>query len=450
MSELLDLVPGCLVATIAAPGAAVVCVALIALASRERTSERVALVLVGIALAVSLAASAIVALAASGLFGPGVEGEVDFGAWLSVGSYEVPAVLLVDTPAVVFSLLAAALTALVARFSKTYLHREPGFVRFYVLLGMFAAGTQLVAFAGALDLMFAGWELLGWSSALFIGFFHERAEPARSSVRAFTTYRICDIGFLLAIVATHELIGSTRIAALPAVALLPTSVTTAIAAMFLFSALGKSAQLPFSGWLPRAMEGPTPSSALFYGGVSVHAGLYLLLRVWPMLEAAPAVEFVGVAIGLSTAVYATLVARTNSDAKGTLAHATLAQVGLMLAEICAGYRELALLHLTGHALLRVWQYLRAPNAIHDAHRIGHEHVVPSFLSSSRPHLAKRLYAAALHRWRLDERLDRAIAPVLGLARWIDVTERRLAAFVRAGDDSRTNDRRGQDPRGGAS
>ena len=117
MSELLDLVPGCLVATIAAPGAAVVCVALIALASRERTSERVALVLVGIALAVSLAASAIVALAASGLFGPGVEGEVDFGAWLSVGSYEVPAVLLVDTPAVVVSLLAAALTALVARFS---------------------------------------------------------------------------------------------------------------------------------------------------------------------------------------------------------------------------------------------------------------------------------------------------------------------------------------------
>jgi NADH:ubiquinone oxidoreductase subunit 5 (subunit L)/multisubunit Na+/H+ antiporter MnhA subunit len=99
----------------------------------------------------------------------------------------------------------------------------------------------------------------------------------RSALRAFATYRLCDAGFLLAIVTTHELLGSTRLSALDAAAALPRRRRSS-PALFLLAAMGKSAQLPFSGWLPRAMEGPTPSSALFYGGVSLHAGLFLLLR----------------------------------------------------------------------------------------------------------------------------------------------------------------------------
>ena len=250
---------------------------------------------------------------------------------------------------VAFSLLGAALTALVARFSETYLHREPGYVRFYVLLGIFATGTQLVAFAGALDLLFAGWEAIGIASALFIGFFHERPEPVRSSIRAFTTYRLCDIGFLIAIVATHELIGSTRLADLGQSTTLPAAEVTAIALLLLVTAFGKSAQLPFSGWLVRAMEGPTPSSALFYGAVSIHTGLYLLLRTAPLLNATPVASAVGTTVGILTAWYATAVARTHSDTKGALAQATLAQTGLILAEICLGWTTLALVHLVCHA-----------------------------------------------------------------------------------------------------
>lgn len=425
-----------LVVTVAAPVLAALLVGLAVLGRGRHPPEDFVRGLIGFGLSLSLVGSLVLLALSLGLVGSGFSGEVDFGWWLAVGTYQVPAAFLVDTLAAVFSLLAAALTALVAHFSRTYLHKDPGFVRFFVLLGMFGSGIQLVSFAGALDVMFAGWELLGLSSALFIGFFHHRGEPIRSSLRAFATYRLCDIGFMLGIVAIHGLLGSTRLSVLHNAGSLSTTAASVVAGLFLLSVLGKSAQLPFSGWLPRAMEGPTPSSALFYGGVSIHAGLFLLLRLWPLLDVAPVVKAIGVLLGLGTAVYATLVARTNTDAKGSLAHATLAQVGIILAEICAGLTDLALAHLVGHAMLRVWQYLRAPNAIHDAHRIGHHEHTPSWFTRVAPMASTRLYAAALHRFRLDERIDRAIAPVLWLTRGIDGVERRFRALLTIDKDGR--------------
>lgn len=383
-------------------------------------------------LVASLLASLAVASMAAGMAGTPVSGTVDFGSWLRVGGYEIPLVLVVDELSVVFSLLAAALTALVGRFSRTYLHKEPGFARFYVLLGFFASGTQLVAFAGALDLLFAGWELIGISSALFIGFFHEREMPARSSVRAFATYRLCDAGLLIAMVTTHELLGSTRLSALEGIGALSPVAITAIGALFLLSAMGKSAQLPFSGWLPRAMEGPTPSSALFYGAISVHAGVYLMLRVSPVIAAAPLVAGAGVIVGVSTACYATMVARTHTDAKGALAHATLAQIGLILAEISLGLTTLALVHLVCHALLRAWQFLRAPNMIHDAHTYGHHARPPEDVAAAGIPVRDRLFAMALHRLRLDERIDAAVSPVLHAAGRLSVLERRVRSALSVG------------------
>jgi NADH:ubiquinone oxidoreductase subunit 5 (subunit L)/multisubunit Na+/H+ antiporter MnhA subunit len=321
------------------------------------------------------------------------------------------------------SVLASTLTTVIARFSRSYLHKEPGFTRFFAVLGMFATGTQLIGLAGALELFFAGWELIGIASALFIGFFHERDEPVRSSIRAFATYRLADTGLLIATVVTFELLGSARFSALDRAAALSPAGSTLIALCFLVAALGKSAQLPFSEWLPRAMEGPTPSSALFYGAVSIHAGLFLLLRVWPVMAVSPAARVAGVAVGLATAVYAATVARTHTDVKGALAHATLAQVGLILAEICLGWTQLALAHLVCHALLRLGQYLKAPNMIHDSHRIGHGHQAQPLLARLAPRLAGVLYAQSLHRLRLDDRLAQMMTPVLGLARWLDGADR---------------------------
>lgn len=412
-----------------APLAGAVLLGMTTLLAARRPSERATNRLVDTALLLSLGGSIAVALIFSGLLGTPARGEVDFGDWLRLGSYHIPAVALVDGLSVAFSLLGAALTMIVARFSRTYLHKEPGFLRFFLLLAMFAAGVQLVAFAGALDVMFGGWELIGISSALFIGYFHERAEPVRSSVRAFTTYRLCDAGFLMAMVSVHELTGTTRLSALPAAAALPHWEVAVIAALFLLAAMGKSALLPFSGWLPRAMEGPTPSSALFYGGLSIHVGVYLLLRTWPLLEASVEVRIAGVTIGVATALYAAAVARTHTDAKGALAHATLAQVGLIVAEICLGFTTLATAHLAGHAMLRVFQYLRAPNTIHDAHRLGHAGIVHPHPRATPTARARRVYGVAVHRLRLEDRLDAAVAPLLALARALDAVDRRFRAAL---------------------
>ena len=294
-----------------------------------------------------------------------------------------------------------------------------------------------MAFAGALDLFFAGWELMGISSAFFIGFFHERDEPIRSSIRAFTTYRICDAGFLIGMVSVHELLGSTRFSALGGASALPMWEVTIIASLFLIAAMGKSAMLPFSGWLPRAMEGPTPSSALFYGALSIHMGLFLLLRIWPLFEVSMFVRGVAVVIGIATAIYGAAVARTHTDAKGMLAHATLSQVGLILAEIALGFTTIAMVHIACHAMLRLFQYLRAPNAIHDAHRLGHVHAVhPHPPEHREPSRWERVtYVHALHRLRIEDLLDAAVAPIVALARRLDVID---ARFRRAASVDRSS------------
>ena len=390
-----------------------------------RPAESTVARVMGTGLALSIAGGLGVLAQFIGVARPPVTGDLEFGDWLRLGEFVIPAVVRLDVVSVSLAIFSSCLTAIIARFSRTYLHKEPGFIRFFALLGVFATGTQLIALAAGLELFFAGWELIGLASAFFIGFFHERDEPIRSAIRAFATYRLADAGLLIATVATFALLGSARFSALDRAATLPPGEATSLALLFLLSAMGKSAQLPFSGWLPRAMEGPTPSSALFYGAVSIHAGLFLVLRVWPVFAASPVACAVGVAVGLATAVYATTVARVHTDAKGALAHATLAQVGLILAEICLGWTTLALVHLLCHALLRLGQYLKAPNMIHDAHRVGHLHAHDGWLARRAPRAAARLYAFALHRGRLDDLIDTLFAPVLAVAGALDRADRWL-------------------------
>jgi NADH:ubiquinone oxidoreductase subunit 5 (subunit L)/multisubunit Na+/H+ antiporter MnhA subunit len=411
--------------TILAPLFAAAVVGLRVILGGTPITERAVARTIGAGLTLSVVGSLAILAAYAGLLGDPLRGDQELGDWLRLGEFVIPAVLRVDSISLTISIFAASLTALVARFSRTYLHKEPGFVRFFALLALFATGTQLVALAGALELFFAGWELIGISSAFFIGFFYERDEPVRSSVRAFATYRLSDAGLLIATVMAVFVFGSGRFSAFENAAAIPSATTTSMALLFLLSAMGKSAQLPFSGWLPRAMEGPTPSSALFYGAVSIHAGLFLMLRVWSIVEVSPLARGIGVVVGLGTAIYAAAVVRVHTDAKGALAHATLAQVGIILAEICLGWTTFALVHLVCHALLRLGQYLKAPNTIHDSHRLGHGHRTPGWLERASPALAARVYAGSLHRLRLDDRIDAIFAPVLILARGLDRADRAL-------------------------
>ncbi|KYF86293.1 NADH dehydrogenase, partial [Sorangium cellulosum] len=337
-------------------------------------SERVVSGVVLSSLSLSLVASAVVwgsSVAAPYAFIP-----VDLGPWFEVSGYEFDVVLLVDRLSSTMMVLVSLIAIMAGRFSVAYLHREAGFARFFLLLALFSTGMLALVSAGSVDLLFAGWELVGATSVLLVAFFHERAAPARAALRVYVTYRLCDVGLLVGAVLMHELAGSAHFSqafggsAWPGhAAALGSSGATAIALCLFLASMGKSAQFPVGSWLPRAMEGPTPSSALFYGAISVHAGVYLMLRAAPLLERAPVASAVVACVGALTAVYGTMVGRVQADVKSALAHATMSQVGIMFVEIGLGYYWLALVHLCAHACLRCLQMLRAPSALRDAQEI---------------------------------------------------------------------------------
>jgi NADH:ubiquinone oxidoreductase subunit 5 (subunit L)/multisubunit Na+/H+ antiporter MnhA subunit len=362
------------------------------------------------------------------------------GTWFRVADHEFEAAFRYDGVAAVMLLLTTSVTGLIGRFSVTYLHREPGFVRFFLLLLLFAAAMQTLVLAATFDFLFVGWEVVGLTSVLLVAFFHERAAPVRAAMRLFVAYRLCDVGLLLGAVLLHRHAHSTDIADLNPGALGAGAATT-IALLFLLAAMGKSALFPVGGWLPRAMEGPTPSSALFYGALSVHAGAYLMLRASPLLDASPAAGAAVVAVGALTALVGTSAWRVQSDAKSALAFATMTQVGAIFVEIGLGFRQIALLHLGAHAVLRAWQMLRAPSVLREAAllRATHDGALPRVAWVADGDLVLRvlparvrmgLYRLALDRFQLEAFENFVVKPVRALAEAIGRQERRLATLVR--------------------
>lgn len=368
---------------------------------------------------------------------------LSLGEWFSLGEYHFQLRFVIDRLSLTFALFTSALCGVVAAFAHRYLHREKGYHRFFVLLSLFATGMLIVVLADSIEVVFAGWEMVGLSSSLLVAFFHYRTAAVENGLRTFIVYRASDVGLLSCAVLVHHFIGTGDFegflgeAAWPAGHVtLTTAQSTVLAILLLFSVMGKSAQMPFSGWLPRAMEGPTPSSAIFYGALSVHAGAYLLLRAGPLLESAPLAELLVVLVGLLTAIYATFVGRVQSDVKASLAFASLTQVGIILVEIGLGFRYIALIHIVGHASVRSLQFLRAPSMLRDVHQL--ENTTGGHLSATGRHyrrfipnqLEKQLYRFSLERGYLDSFLDRfLVEPFLSLFRRFDSLERRLCAFL---------------------
>ncbi|HLK34461.1 MAG TPA: proton-conducting transporter membrane subunit [Terriglobales bacterium] len=345
---------------------------------------------------------------------------VPFGNWFTVHEYHFPLVLMADRLSLPFLGLTVVLVGLIGQFSATYLHRERGFLRFFLLLYLFAFGSLLAFAAGSFDLLAAGWELVGITSVLLIAFFQLRTGPVENGLRVFGVYRACDIGLLVGIFALHQWAGTASFAGgLPE---LGGPQARTLCLLLLLAAAGKAAQVPFSGWLPRAMEGPTPSSAIFYGAISIHAGAYLLLRVQPMLQQSRWASALVILIGLITAIHGTIVGRASADAKTSLAYASLTQVGLVFVEIGMGWKWIAVAHILGHATVRTLQFLRAPSMLHDYHAM--HSAIGGELSpeASRPEermpepVQLWLYRWALDRGHLDTILDRfLIHPLLRLS-----------------------------------
>ena len=383
---------------------------------------------------------------------------VHLGRLFDVGHHTATIDLVADGLSIPYVCFSTGLCSLVNAFAGKYLHREPGFTRFFILLALFGTGMNLMVLAGSIDVLFAGWEFLGISSALLIGFFHERKNAVDAALRAFVTYRVCDVGLFGASVAIHRATGTGDFATLfagtwpHATCLVSGSTAVAITLLIAFAALGKSAQVPFSGWLPRAMEGPTPSSAIFYGALSIHAGAYVLLRCESLLDAAPLTAWLLVAVGIGTALHAALVGSVQTDLKSMLAYSSMTQAGLILAEIGLGLRVLPLVHVVSHAILRSLQILRSPSAMHDRHELaaalgGH----PGQSSWSLVRLVPRRFERHLYHLALERGFEETIVsrlvvrPLLAALVAADRAERHWVATL--GGESHDDRHRG-DANGG--
>ena len=316
-------------------------------------------------LATGLAASFTVVGASVGAWHGVFPLEVGPYTWFSVGHYSFDFVFRWDTVSLVMALGSTILSGLVVGFSVNYLHREQGVFRYFVLMLVFAAGMQWLVVAGSYEQLFLGWELVGLTSILLVAFFNERTQPVAAAIRVMIVYRLSDLGLLVGAVVMHQAAHGTRFGSLH-LAHLTEGQATAIALLLLLAASGKAAQLPFGGWLPRAMEGPTTSSAVFYGALSVHAGIYLLIRSEPLFEQSPVASVAAVAMGGTTAFAGAMLSRVQADAKTSLAWGSMSQLGLMVAEVGLHLPTVALVHLAGHASLRGYQMLRAPSLLHDS------------------------------------------------------------------------------------
>ena len=397
------------------------------LASHEKVSSRI----VAFVFSLSLLAT-LVAVAGSSSSG-GQPLVVPLGSWFRLGDYDFRLELVADRLSLPFAAFSAALVGLIGAFSARYLHREPGFARFYVLLAWFGAGVVWVSYANSLDLMFLGWEIIGITSALLIGFFDYREGPIRNGLRAFATYRVCDISFLAAIVWLHHGHGTSQLQAGDPWHTLTAAegASSAVAVLLVVASLGKAAMVPVGGWLPRAMEGPTPSSAVFYGALSVHLGPLLMLRSGALLEQSLPAQATLVILGVATALHGTFVGRAQTDIKSVLAYASMTQVGLIMAEIGLGLRYLALAHILGHAALRTLQILRSPNILHDHHHL--ERAMGSHVPHLGAHLERLvpkklqpwLYRHALERGYFDALLvDYFVAPLRAVVLWVERVDER--------------------------
>jgi len=434
-----DAVSLLVVTQLAAPAATLVAIGVPAVLGRQ-LSERLTTWLVGAGFSIGLLAG-LATLCVLSLRGFAPEA-VHLGTWFSVGHHEATIDLVADGLSVPYVCFSTGLCALVNAFAGKYLHREPGFTRFFLLLALFGTGMNLMVLAGSIDVLFAGWEFLGISSTLLIGFFQDRTNAAKAAVRAFITYRICDVGLLTAGVMVHRAVGSGDFERLFSGAwpnghcLVPATTATVISLLLVFAAMGKSAQVPFSNWLPMAMEGPTPSSAIFYGALSIHAGAYVLLRCESLLEAAPVARLLLVAIGVGTALHAAAVGRVQTDLKSMLAYASMTQAGIIFAEIGLGLRVVALVHIVSHAILRSLQILRSPSALHDRHELeaslgGHPGGGKSWLRDNLPPAAQVwLYRVSLERGFEEMAVMRLIVgPIWRLLQRIAAAEQAWTAWL---------------------
>ncbi|MBK6264578.1 hypothetical protein JKA74_05965 [Marivirga sp. S37H4] len=326
--------------------------------------------------------------------------------------------LYFDGTTAVFLLVGALLSFLVVRFSSIYLHRESGYKRYFNNILFFYLGYIVVVLAGNFETLFIGWEILGLSSFLLIAFYRLRYLPVKNAIKVFSIYRLGDIGMLLAMWMSHHLWHENiTFKALHNYDLVHEQLSSHsevgifISIMLLLAAAAKSAQFPFTTWLPRAMEGPTPSSAIFYGALSVHMGAFLLLRTHPFWEQQTSIVILIILVGFITALLGHYMSSVQTTIKGKIAYSSSSQIGLIFIEIALGLEWLALIHFAGNAFLRSYQLLISPSVV--SYLIKEQFFTFQKGKETRQlsryeHLKKAFYLLSLKEWYLENLVFRFV------------------------------------------
>ena len=275
-----------------------------------------------------------------------------------------------DQVSLVFLFVGSILTLLVSIFSKYYIHREPGFKRYFNNVQLFFLGYSIVVVAGNFETLFLGWEMVGVTSFLLISFYRNRYLPVKNAMKVVSLYRLGDVFLILAMWLSHHFwhgnISFLQILDFEKTAALIQNhqvLATFIGISIVIGASIKSAMYPFSSWVARAMEGPSSSSAIFYGSLSIHLGAFLLLRTYAFWQHLFIIKIIIIALGLLTSLICNSIAKAQPTVKTQIAYASITQIGIIFIEIALGYHQLALVHFMGNAFFRTYQILVSPSVL---------------------------------------------------------------------------------------
>jgi NADH-quinone oxidoreductase subunit L len=302
--------------------------------------------------------------------------ELHLLTWIPAGEFQVDLGLLIDPLTACLLIVVTTIGLLVHVYSIGYMSHDPGYWRFFAYLNLFMFSMLLLVLADNWLVVFVAWELVGLSSYLLIGFWYRKRSAMLAAKKAFIVNRVGDVGFALGIMAIFINTGAVGEATLNIRESIHTLLEAGdanpiplfVVALLVFAgAMGKSAQFPLHVWLPDAMEGPTPVSALIHAATMVNAGVYLVARANPLFASAPDAMVIVAAIGIFTAILAASIAMTQTDIKRVLAYSTLSQLGYMFAALGVGAFTAAIFHLMTHGFFKGLLFLGSGSVIHAVH-----------------------------------------------------------------------------------
>ncbi|HEX6330248.1 MAG TPA: NADH-quinone oxidoreductase subunit L [Actinomycetota bacterium] len=289
--------------------------------------------------------------------------------WIAAGAFRVEATILLDPLSMTMTLVVTGVGALIHVYAVGYLENDPRVGLFFSYFNLFVFFMLMLVLADNYLVLYLGWEGVGLCSYLLIGFWHDRPVAASAAKKAFVTTRIGDAAMMLGLVLIFVHLGTLDFETVlgPEAGALSNGAATAIALLLLAGAVGKSAQLPLHVWLPDAMEGPTPVSALIHAATMVTAGVYLIVRSHPLFEASDIALTVVLVVGLLSAIYAALASIGQFDVKRALAYSTMSQIGFMFFAAGMGFYAGAMLLLVAHAFYKALLFLTSGNVMHGLH-----------------------------------------------------------------------------------